>query len=355
MTSACALNPVFNPRSRSFPSSYKPAERETRIQALMQAISDKTEAVSVADVDFSQKNVYAKYRFSIREDDPTPLRFYVLRSGQGIITDDARSFARQVIDRDGMAELMRRFEYRGSLVDPLENQLCYFYDGNDYEHIEFPKAPAMRNTFWSHWKWNTDANIAYLFRIYPPCLEALDGSLQQPSTVVEICGGDGNFASQALEKMGGRIENYYLVDRNQPSLERAQKQLTAHVETGKAVVVQGDVTEPFLPDLHDGTVDCALGIGALTTEVMESREDALKALRRLHQLLKPGGTLILSGFSHSYFSRDDLEEEGFEVTNTHCPSKRQYIYVAQKKFPPAGDLFIEAALLTPPEIIEDYC
>lgn len=98
---------------------------------------------------------------------------------------------------------------------------------------------------------------------------------------VDLGAGDGALAEALLHKLGPRLK-LTLLDRSPEMLRAAEQRLGA----GRALLVVGDLEAP---DLQPGGYDLVAA-----AHLLEHLPDPEAALRRMAQLLRPGGTLLLA-------------------------------------------------------------
>jgi hypothetical protein len=201
-------------------------------------------------------------------------------------------------------------------------------NGNRLESVDFRSCKPCEDSYWNDWKTSPDNIPAYRNGIYPVCLTYLEElTKRKPYKILEICGGDGEFASQALSKLGDQVASYTLVDRNGISLSLAHKRFSQMGYHKKVLTIQSDILSDPLPDEH---FDMVIGIGAITRGVLPSRNAGLRVLRKIVAQISLDGFLLLSGLGEQWICSEDLSAAGLSVKNMFCEKIGKQLYLAQK-------------------------
>ena len=123
------------------------------------------------------------------------------------------------------------------------------------------------------------------------------------------------------------------MERNKESLLKAEKVLknrgtvvSTDIVKDKQYFQDSNKTQP----LKRNSVDIAIASGVLTYEVLK-RSDAKAVFKKMSDLIKVGGFLILSGLQEPHLNSKDLKEAGFKVINTSHPEMEEHFYLAQKE------------------------
>ncbi len=247
----------------------------------------------------------------------------------------------------------------------LSTNMPRIFNGNRVEIIENEsiKGKTKRdNAFWYGW-YNQMGECSYLIQCFPDwikvavvrVLNALipasppwheyrtvihpmikKAALQvlervEKPTVVELCGGNGMLANDILSACKKKV-SYHLLELNSVARELAQENLSSMQQHCVQIVPQDIVKDHTYSDLAPDSVDLFIGSGALTTCVLEKKEEAKAVLKTCHSYLKPGGFVILAGHSDSLVNTSDFQELGFTPHNTHLVGYRQALsfYIMQK-------------------------
>jgi SAM-dependent methyltransferase len=144
----------------------------------------------------------------------------------------------------------------------------------------------------------------YRERLYPWALAALPPG---PLAVVDVCGGDGELAALVADAHpGGRVT---VLERNRAAGDAARAR--------GLPVIHADAADPAgWSTLHD--LDAVLLIGAVQGNVL-TPDAALAVLRHAHAALRPGGLIVITGWSPCLVDSDDLRRLGFDVFHTAVP------------------------------------
>ena len=179
--------------------------------------------------------------------------------------------------------------------------------------------------------WAAKHKDQYRKKIYPLACSIIGNERSiNCARVLELCGGNGDFAFQMRHFFSARIEKYCLCDLNRPSLEKAALRFSTDP---KFLIELGDVTkkETFSSILEKAGMESAsliLGIGALTQQVLPDKKAALTSLALSFDVLESGGHILLTGLGRSWITAVDLENAGFIVLETMAYG--HYCYLAKK-------------------------
>lgn len=160
--------------------------------------------------------------------------------------------------------------------------------------------------------------------------------------ICDLGAGCGDFVA-ALAQVSGPVKSLTLVDPSRKMLARAENRLTPKCRELRSVAEKLE----SLPDI--GQFDIVLG-----AHVLEHLADPEQGLRRVFQLLKPGGRLVLSvskphicqwliwlKWQHAWFRRQHvtgwLHQTGFTAISVHrfphgVPARCSHGYVAVRPF-----------------------
>jgi hypothetical protein len=219
-------------------------------------------------------------------------------------------------------------------IKQLIDSLSSAFDGDAIETMRFSQETQYpKPHYWnpSVWKGNENGDI-YRHELYP-MIEAYAHYLLKSGnqTVLEVCGGDGELAYALFDHFEPRIRTYHLIDLNEESLEKARSNLKKQTDKGQAILYRADVANDPIDGIAPGTVDLAIGCGALNYQVLKSREEACRVLDQLVSLIKPGGALVLTGRTMTLVNSRDLSMKGLTVKNRSNPFDTHFpFYVAVK-------------------------
>jgi len=212
-----------------------------------------------------------------------------------------------------------------------KNGLSRWMEGDQLEKIKLLKARQLEMSAFDPGEWDTQKAL-YRESIYMDCLLVLNQMLPTNGTVLELCGGDGEFARIALKRC--LIRRYILVDGNPKALQIARERLSNNPDV---TIAEANVSTCDYGILLEGRrVDVVFGIGALAEQVM-NRASVLNTLSKTVALLKEGGFMFFTGLTSSWVTREDLENAGLRVLNCTAPSRlllngtvEPEFYIAQK-------------------------
>jgi hypothetical protein len=202
------------------------------------------------------------------------------------------------------------------------------------EHRTYEFTEHLPDAYWNlnpAEPWALNHKRHYRRKIYPLAMTLLKQVESiNSSRVLEICGGNGEFASCFLDAFEDSIEKYCLFDLNSASITMAKELLSSK---GKAIVELGDVTlkatySALIEKARIEFVTLIVGVGALTQQVLPSKAAALSALGHSFDILESGGHILLLGLGISWINKEDLEDAGFIVLETMA--HQQYCYLAKK-------------------------
>ncbi len=230
------------------------------------------------------------------------------------------------------------YEYKDFLIDSektsakIENCMNCFWtllNGNRLERIKLRKATPLPDSYWNGWEGGKEIYRKLVYKVALAYLNTL-----KPESVIEICGGDGEFASLALQQK--EIKSYTLIEQNEKSYKSASKLLDEFISQNRATILSQNVVSDDWPTLIQKKVQVVIGLGALTEYVMPSRKEALQALQKAAACVEDGGVLLFMGATSSWLQSSDFEQLGFEVKNSFCPEAMQFkeanpeLYIAKK-------------------------
>lgn len=202
------------------------------------------------------------------------------------------------------------------------------------EHRTYEFTEHLPDAYWNlnpAEPWALNHKRHYRRKIYPLAMTLLKQVESiNSSRVLEICGGNGEFASCFLDAFEDSIEKYCLFDLNSASITMAKELLSSKE---KAIVELGDVTlkatySALIEKARIESVTLIVGVGALTQQVLPSKAAALSALGHSFDILESGGHILLLGLGISWINKEDLEDAGFIVLETMA--HQQYCYLAKK-------------------------
>ncbi len=153
---------------------------------------------------------------------------------------------------------------------------------------------------------------------------------KESSSILEVCGGDGELAGGILNEMGDKVKEYVLLDNNKVSIEKAQNTLQPFIKSKKVELILCDVTEGNLTTRVNRTFKIVLGIGALTQAVLE-KKSALKVFDELVDMIESDGYLVLTGITEQWVDSETMIQKGLSIKNRSLPNDQLQFYVAQKK------------------------
>lgn len=207
------------------------------------------------------------------------------------------------------------------------------------EMISNLKTTILDSSFWDQDPknvWMKDCKKFYQSKAYPMCLDYLKRHQEiKTQNVIELCGGNGEFASLFFDQQKEMIHSYSLIDLNKSSIDSAKRRFSGNPILH---VIEGDITneEPYLRAIDHAAflteqteVDLVLAIGGLTFQVLPSKESALLALSHAYAVLRKGGHVLLTGLAQSWIDSDDLIKIGFSVMETFAFLRP--FYVARKE------------------------
>lgn len=339
--------PVFDRETKQF-LPYNPCNRprEERLEFL---IAQLAQGILQDSVEVPVPTTYTKLTFSLLDEEPYKLHYYLSLDGdqKGILTDIGKTFC-------------YIFEGNSSVGMPLSETIASNlaggpFSGNELEVSHKKPINQVPPSYWNDWKekpQSSEPHRYYTAVIYPFCRRALGNVVNEKATILEICAGDGESTAEMICGTP-QIAKYYAVDLNEKSIQTAKERLGSQEHGIDFHFLQADITKEYaLPGADKESIDVCVGIGALTRQVLPSKEAALSALRQINFYLRPGGWLILSGAEGPLLTAEDLTQAGFHVTNKHIPNSFQNFYLAQKRIRDPKDADVQ--LVSAPQIREDY-
>jgi SAM-dependent methyltransferase len=338
--SQCFFNPKLNPQ---------------KLTAIVQNILQIIDQAALASESIQRPPITRIYRFAILEDHPFRVELRVHGSGVcGTIVFDQKLLE---IDSTQLMQMECYLDYHGGFVKYVENQLHDQLDGLDFEIIECKEPKRTQpDDFWTTWV-STDhlAQIKYYCAIHPLFLDVVSAFAKPNAVMVDICSGTGDLAGKMFERLGDTIRSYILCERNKRSLKTSINKLRREIQEDRALVFDIDIEKQLLLlVLKAESADFVFASGALTYDVLSSKRICLDVLKQIVKILKPGGHLLVGGYSSSFLCAKDLEEVGLVVRNIWDPKHRRSFYIAEKPFPqPNYDLY-RGGFIEMPDIREQH-
>lgn len=214
------------------------------------------------------------------------------------------------------------------------NHLFTLFHGHELEvSFHYTSDEWLAKDFWDNWE-RLNHSPVYSTTVYPAFTLAMDQirpKLNATPLFLDVCGGKGLLARRILDQ---HKVSYLLLEYNEPSIREARNRLGT-----EAVVVNTDVVndpewfsdqDKTLP-LKSQVVDVTIASGALAHTVLKSKDEALVVLKKIHNYLKSGGYLLLSGQTDSYINAEDFRANGFAVLNASLPVRQHFFYIVQKR------------------------
>jgi len=122
-------------------------------------------------------------------------------------------------------------------------------------------------------KFNMELITSGIARLYPDL-----------KTVLDIGCGAGNYDVQLLQQINAPLE-LTLVDLSQPMLDKAKERI-AEISDSEVILVKGDFRTAPLKQRHYDAI-----IATAVLHHLRDDDDWRNAFKKLHSLLKPGGSL----------------------------------------------------------------
>ncbi len=174
-----------------------------------------------------------------------------------------------------------------------------------YTRARFPDAPGRNGRLWN-------ANIHYDARL-AACVPAAAGA------VLDVGCGDGFLAA----RLARRVPRVVALDIDAPVLGRAR----ARFPDAPVTWCHGDIlTHP----LGTGSFDAVLG-----NAMLHHLPDTRAALRRLSQLVRPGGTLAIVGFARPGWRELPWAVTSFVALGVAIRLRGKWEHSAPQVWPPA--------------------
>lgn len=247
--------------------------------------------------------------------EPVGLRLMPPGGGEWFVGHGATPFARWVRWPGGEAYLPPASAYE---VGPLVSALLQRLHGDEVEVClaRVGSRPIARHGTWVHapgW-WDdwasrpiddvgTTVGDVYATAIHPNVERSL--AVAPPGRVVDVCGGDGALGARLAARWPGL--HVTSVDINPVMTAAAATRVHA---------VRADVRDPGWVGL--GPFDAAVLCGAVTASVM-TPDDARTTLANAVAAVRPGGVVVIAGFSPCLVEATDLVAAGLRVVNFTAP------------------------------------
>ncbi|MEN9408002.1 MAG: hypothetical protein RLZZ455_1218 [Candidatus Parcubacteria bacterium] len=241
----------------------------------------------------------------------------------------------------GVYTLSEEFSTEWYLVEKKTHELFHTLSGSDVEvDSALPdreESGTIEASYWSRWKEGTRSGQVYRQDIYPevanhvlPEIVAARGRHR----AVDLFGGDGEFVrllQHSARVLGSTASlDWSLVDRDSASLSRARLHTNSPLARSREQQDGLKLTVHDPLDLTDvkkrqrlfreiGPQDLVTVIGGLNSSVITSVDAYQIAHDIREQLLVPGGTCVITGYTHSLLNRAMFIEMGFDVLQMSVP------------------------------------
>lgn len=196
-------------------------------------------------------------------------------------------------------------------------------DGSEAE-VYTESATTVEQLPLSHWEtWPSDSweKRRYREHLYPAVIHtaiALLHKMDEPVGVAEIGAGDGELAEKLLtnRSLKDRIRYYNGIEIGKANYEAADKRLSGPIAAQRMRLRRGDfLCETVCFDKRDERPRLALAVGALTEQVLESKEEAASALKAIYSSLhkEKESYCIVTGYAPPLLHYPDYRGQGFQV------------------------------------------
>lgn len=240
------------------------------------------------------------------------------------------------------------YQLTGDTLDPerIKNKFISCLSGNQIH----ARAKSMRRGFpgkkgeeyWARGSWRSqifchakyrdmDQRILHLVEKIlnqPLEVETVPRNQEGKLSILEFFGGKGDCGEQIMAHFSDQI-TYFFTEKDEEAVKLAQTTL------GKKTpfLWEFDALESDLNIFKDHQpFSVVLASGGTTWEVLEKKEDAIKVLKRMFQIVAPGGILVLTGLQKQWVADDELENLlGGEMLNRYDPDLDREFYILQKK------------------------
>lgn len=207
------------------------------------------------------------------------------------------------------------------------NLLCLLLKG-DFIIEHQSRSNALCADYWNHWGNHLQAYRCYREILHPVLRQVvfeliIRHQLPEGSVVVELGGGDGELAYELCALMPDWL-NYTLLEYNDTLRHQASARLGS-----RAKAIPFDLVEDRF-FFNNNSVNLIVGSGILTFEVLPPKVKDSDLLKRLYDLLLPGGWLLLTGFAVPLFGKREFAAAGFTVLNCSLPTYDRHLFILQK-------------------------
>jgi ubiquinone/menaquinone biosynthesis C-methylase UbiE len=144
-----------------------------------------------------------------------------------------------------------------------------------------------------------------------------------PLDVAELCGGDGSLAVHIMEQLEGHklLNSYVMLERNKVLLKNAKGKLSKWGEKSKLINVDtaADDGQELIGTLEPPP-DFWIASGSTLCGQVGSAAMAEPTLLQMSRVLKPGGFMVITGFTTTFFTPSLLAKANLKVHHASMPS-----------------------------------
>ncbi|MCE5316892.1 MAG: methyltransferase domain-containing protein [Parachlamydia sp.] len=234
-----------------------------------------------------------------------------------------------------------------SFIPSILKTLAKTMRGNEIAISYSPQGQIGRtglpDHYWSQWRTSRnvmsdaydqiDSNMMKVIdQLYAGVRIPFSAKVGKLMRILELFGGVGNLAEAILKKHPAA---YTMIDFNQPSLDKASEKLTAACPPQSTFTLhQADIVNArFETFLKGDKADLVIVEGGLTEQVLNSKMDAMRVVKKAYETLNDDGVMIVSGLGQHWVDVESLTPY-FHIHNSFDASRQREFYVLRKRKSP---------------------
>ncbi|MDP8211819.1 MAG: hypothetical protein P9X22_00825, partial [Candidatus Zapsychrus exili] len=203
--------------------------------------------------------------------------------------------------------------------------LIQLLKGNEFEvHNNIKTAQAFDRNFWDDWDLEHKSYQRYQQEIHPTAVNTVVNIVKTKFNnkyvnIFDIFSADGSFVEKLRNELSENKKiSYSLLDGSKQASLKAKQKFEDKDDVN--VLSSRDILslERF-DSLFQYRPQIVIAIGGLTINPLESKEDAIKIVEMVYELLSYEGYFVVSGLTRTFLNSNDYKAISFNVINKSIP------------------------------------